>query len=220
VIRAKPKLLFFDVGETLVSEERDLAAWAAWFGVPASTFFSVLGAVIEARQHHEEVFRRLRPGIDLAAAREERRRAGVPPGFIMDDLYPDTLPALRWAQTAGFRLGFAGNHSQRTEEFVRALGLSPAIVGSSQRWGVAKPDPAFFRRIIDEAGLAPHEIVYIGDRIDNDVLPALRLGMGAIFVERGPWGTIQSRWPEAREAPVTIRTLAELPDVLTSRKKF
>lgn len=214
MIRPKPKLLFFDVGETLVSEERDLAAWAAWLGVPASTFFSVLGAVIEARLHHEEVFRRLRPGIDLAAAREERRQAGVPPGFIMDDLYPDTLPALRWAKTAGFRLGFAGNHSQRTEEFVRTLGLSPDIVGSSQRWGVAKPDPAFFRRIIDEAGLAPHEIVYIGDRIDNDVLPALALGMNAIFVERGPWAIIQSRWPEARQVAQRIRTLSELPKIL------
>jgi FMN phosphatase YigB (HAD superfamily) len=215
MIRPKPKLLFFDVGETLVSEERDLAAWAAWLGVPASTFFAVLGAIIEARQHHEEVFRWLRPGIDLAAAREERRQAGVPPGFIMDDLYPDTLPVLRWAQTAGFRLGFAGNHSQLTEEFVRTLGLSPAIVGSSQRWGVAKPDPAFFQRIIDEAGLTPHEIVYIGDRIDNDILPALRIGMGAIFVERGPWGTIQSRWPEARDVHVKIRSLSELPTVLS-----
>jgi FMN phosphatase YigB (HAD superfamily) len=80
---------------------------------------------------------------------------------------------------------------------------------------VAKPDPRFFARIVTEAGLEPGEIVYIGDRIDNDVLPALRMGMRAIFIERGPWGVIQAGWPEAAEVRVRIRTLGELPLALS-----
>ena len=33
-------MLFFDVGETLASEERWLGSWADWFGVPKSAFFA------------------------------------------------------------------------------------------------------------------------------------------------------------------------------------
>jgi FMN phosphatase YigB (HAD superfamily) len=211
----KPKLLFFDVGETLVSEARMWRAWADWLGIPDFTFFAALGSVIGARQHHEAVFRLLRPGIDLEAEAAARRAAGHTTGFVDQDLYPDTISALRWAVEKGYRLGFAGNHSERTEGFVRGLGIEGAIVGSSGRWGVAKPDPRFFARIVTEAGLEPGEIVYIGDRIDNDVLPALRMGMRAIFIERGPWGVIQAGWPEAAEVRVRIRTLGELPLALS-----
>jgi FMN phosphatase YigB (HAD superfamily) len=209
-----PKLLFFDVGETLVSETRMWSAWADWLAVPVDAFFAALGDVIEAREHHTKVFEIFRPGFDLAAAQAARASAGAPDGFVLGDLYPDTLSTLRWARQAGFRLGVAGNNSLRTEEFVRDIGVNFDIIGSSQRWGAAKPDPAFFQRIIEEAALPPHDIVYIGDRLDNDVLPALRAGMGAIFVARGPWGNVHAHWPEARDAPMTIRTLAELPQAL------
>jgi HAD superfamily hydrolase (TIGR01549 family) len=207
----RPRLLFFDVGETLVSEERMWGAWADWLKIPRLTFFAALGAVIAGRRHHEEVFAMLRPGIDLTAERAARGRAGEPLGFLASDLYPDTVAVLRRAKEAGFRLGFAGNHSQRTEAFVHAIGIEPDIVGSSERWGVAKPDLRFFQTIIDLSGLDPGEIVYVGDRIDNDVLPALRAGLQAVFIERGPWGVIQARWPEAATVPMKIRTLGELP---------
>ncbi len=211
----KPKLLFFDVGETLVSEARMWRAWAEWLGVPDFTFFAAFGSVIGARLHHEAVFPLVRPGIDLEAEAAARRAAGHTTGFLEEDLYPDTDPALRWAVEQGYRLGFAGNHSERTEAFVRGLGIEGAIVGSSGRWGVAKPDSRFFQRIIAEAGLEPGEIVYIGDRIDNDVLPALRMGLRAVFVERGPWGVVQAGWPEAAQVRARIRTLSELPQVLS-----
>jgi FMN phosphatase YigB (HAD superfamily) len=87
------------------------------------------------------------------------------------------------------------------------------VVGSSERWGVAKPDPAFFQRLIAEAGCAPDEILYVGDRVDNDVLPALAAGLQAIHLARGPWGVVQARWPEAAGLR-RIRLLAELPAML------
>jgi FMN phosphatase YigB (HAD superfamily) len=209
----RPKLLFFDVGETLVSEERMWGEWADWLKIPRFTLFAALGAVIEARQHHEEVFKILCPDVDLKAERAARAKAGLPSGFLDADLYPDTVATLRRAKEAGFRLGFAGNHPQRTEAFVRSIGIEADIVGSSERWGVSKPDPRFFQAIIDQSGLAPGEIAYIGDRIDNDVLPALRLGMQAVFIERGPWGVVQGRWPEAADVPHKIKSLGELPAV-------
>lgn len=210
----KPRLLFFDVGETLVSEARMWGAWAEWLGIPPLTFFVALGSVIGGRLHHEAVFHLLRPGIDLEAEAAARRAAGQTTGFLEEDLYPDTVETLRWAAGQGYRLGFAGNHSERTEAFVRGLGIEGALVGSSGHWGVSNPDPGFFQRIVMEAGLPPEEIVYIGDRIDNDVLPALRAGLQAVFIERGPWGVIQAGWPEAEGITHRIRTLGELPAAL------
>lgn len=209
-----PKLLFFDVGGTLASEERIWSEWADWLAVPRGVFFAALGAVIEARRHHEDVFGFVKPGLDLAAEREARIRAGHSPGLRPADLYPDAAETLAWARQSGFRLGFAGNNPVRTEEFLRSIALEGDIVGSSGGWGVAKPDPRFFQRIVDLSGLPPEEIVYVGDRIDNDVLPALRLGLRSVFVERGPWGVVQGRWPEAAEVPWRVRALSELPALM------
>lgn len=208
-------MLFFDVGETLASEERWLGSWADWLQVSRATFFAALGALIEARRPHQEVFALFRPGIDLEAEREKRRALGIEDHFIADDLYPDALPTLRWAKEAGHRIGIAGNNTANTEAFARGLGLAD-VVGSSQRWGAAKPDPTFFQRLIAEAGCAPAEIVYIGDRVDNDVLPALDAGVQAIHIARGPWGAVQARWPEGAGLR-RIRSLAELPAMLAAR---
>jgi FMN phosphatase YigB (HAD superfamily) len=205
-------MLFFDVGETLASEERWLSSWADWLGVPKPAFFAALGALIEARRPHQELFPLLSPGIDVEAERAKRSQLGICDHFIASDLYPDALPALHWAKEAGHRIGISGNNSVRTEAFARDLGLAD-VVGSSQRWGVAKPDPAFFRRMIAEAGCAPDQIVYIGDRVDNDALPALAAGLQTIHIARGPWGVVQGRWPEAQRLR-RIRSLAELPAIL------
>jgi FMN phosphatase YigB (HAD superfamily) len=205
-------MLFFDVGETLASEERWLSSWADWLQVPRSAFFAALGALIEARRSHQELFPLLRPGIDVEAERNKRSELGISDHFIASDLYPDALPTLQWAKRAGHRIGISGNNSGRTEEFARSLGLAD-VVGSSQRWGVAKPDLAFYRRLIAEADCPPDQIVYIGDRVDNDVLPALAAGLQAIHIARGPWAVVQARWPEAQELR-RIRSLAELPAML------
>jgi FMN phosphatase YigB (HAD superfamily) len=58
------------------------------------------------------------------------------------------------------------------------------------------------------------EIAYVGDRLDNDVLPAKAAGMFAIFIRRGPWGYLHATRPEASEADARIESLLELPSLL------
>ncbi len=213
----RPKMLFFDVGETLVSEERFWISWAEWLQVPAGTFFAAMGSVIEHRSDYREVFHYFQSGFDLVQESQERAKAGVPLGFLASDLFPDTVPTLRWARAQGYQLGFGGNHSRATEDFLKGLDIDVEIVGSAERWGFSKPDRRFFETIIRVSGLDPHDIAYIGDRIDNDILPALALGMQAIHVERGPWGVIQARWPEAERVRLRIKTLSDLKGVLGHR---
>ncbi|HET9242733.1 MAG TPA: HAD family hydrolase, partial [Gaiella sp.] len=75
-----------------------------------------------------------------------------------------------------------------------------------------KPDPSFFERLVALSGAAAHEVAYVGDRADNDVLPALAAGMVAVHLRRGPWGMLQ----ETPSGALAIRSLAELPGALAS----
>ena len=84
------------------------------------------------------------------------------------------------------------------------------LVGSSARWEVEKPAPEFYRRMIGEAGVAAGEIAYVGDRVDNDVEPALAAGMTAVHVRRGPWGHLHEPPADA----ICICSLDELPGAL------
>jgi FMN phosphatase YigB (HAD superfamily) len=56
------------------------------------------------------------------------------------------------------------------------------------------------------------EILYVGDRLDNDIRPAADLGLRTALIRRGPWGIIQQGDPEADRVPtMRIDSLAELP---------
>ena len=208
----------FDVGETLVDETAIWGDWADWLGVPRLAFFGALGAVIARGGDHREVFDLVRPGIDLAAEERARLAAGRRAFTTADDFYPDAIPCLRELVDAGLRVGIAGNQPAATEDVLHGIGLPLALVASSERWGLAKPDGGFFRRIADELGLPPRGIAYVGDRLDNDIGPAAAAGMAAIFVRRGPWGIIQSARvdPRALGATAVIESLAELPGILAS----
>ncbi|HET7077151.1 MAG TPA: HAD family hydrolase [Chloroflexia bacterium] len=203
--------VFFDVGETLVDETRLWGAWADWLGVPRLTFFGVLGGVIERGEHHTRAFEIVRPGIDLAQERAARRAAGDFEGFEARDLYPDALPCLQALRAAGYRIGLAGSQPERTEGILQAMDLPVDVIASSAGWGVEKPAPAFFARVAEAASTPPERIAYVGDRLDNDVLPARAAGMLAVFLRRGPWGYLHALRPEAVQADIRLDSLADLP---------
>jgi FMN phosphatase YigB (HAD superfamily) len=49
----------------------------------------------------------------------------------------------------------------------------------------------------------------VGDRVDNDVIPAMTAGLRSIWIRRGPWGVIQ-RLPDGVRPAAVIDSLAEL----------
>ena len=72
----------------------------------------------------------------------------------------------------------------------------------------------YLERVIAEGGFAPDETAYVGDRLDNDVLPAVDAGMTGVFIRRGPWGIIHAQRPEVERATHRIGSLDELPPLL------
>ena len=190
----------FDVGETLVDETREYGTWADWLGVPRHTFASVFGAVIAAGKDYRETFEVFRPGFDLTREREARAEAGQPEWFGEDDLYTDVRPALSALRGMNVCVGIVGNQTVRAGGLLRGLKLPTDFVATSDDWGVTKPDLAFFEKLIEVAPVDdPQRIVYVGDRIDNDIAPAKRVGMRTAYIQRGPWGWIHRDRPEVAE---------------------
>jgi FMN phosphatase YigB (HAD superfamily) len=197
------KAVFFDVGETLVNEERYWGRIARLVGVPRHVMWAALGATIAAGEPHRAVFGRL--GVERPAAADDVV-------FGRDELYPDAVPCLAHLHADGFLVGVAGNHTEAIARWVRDEQLPVDVVGSSAGWGAEKPSAAFFARVVSEAGCEPSEVAYVGDRVDNDVVPAADAGLVAVHVRRGPWGYLRREGSE--RAALRVDSLAELPEAL------
>ena len=190
--------VFLDVGETLADETDYWGSVADRIGIPRLTFFAAAGALIaRGERDHRRIFELF----------------GVEPveGDRRFTLYEDALPCLVRLRKAGFLVGLAANQPDWADAALQEAGVEVDVVATSAGWGVLKPSREFFERIVETAERPAAEIAYVGDRVDNDVEPALAAGMVAVHIRRGPWGFLQ----QGREqASVCINSLDELPGAL------
>jgi FMN phosphatase YigB (HAD superfamily) len=208
------KAVFFDLGETLIDETRMWREWAGHIDVPEQMFMATLEQVIADGEHHHRAFERLRPGFDPKAAQGRRVADGTRYLFEPRDLYPDATPCLTSLRQAGYFVGIAGNQSRDLLASMLALGLDADIITTSGHLGFDKPSPRFFEAMLAQSGFLPGEAAYVGDRVDNDILPAREIGMVTVFIERGPWGRIHARQGKASQADIRIGALSELAEAL------
>ncbi len=206
--------VFFDVGETIVDETLEYGTWADWLGVPRHTFSAVFGAVIARGGDYRDTFQCFRPSFDLAIERERRAAAGQAEAFGEENLYPDARPCLGELQQMGLRVGLAGNQTARAERILKSLDLPVDAIGTSDGWGVEKPSPAFFARVIEEAGCAAGSVLYVGDRLDNDIGPAQHAGISTALIRRGPWGYIVNDETVSSRCLFLLTGLTELPGLI------
>ncbi|MGW1998207.1 HAD family hydrolase [Embleya sp. NPDC001921] len=204
------KSVVFDVGETLTSDVRFWGRWANWLDVPPHTMSALVGAVTALGMDNAEALRLIRPGLDLEAERAASEAAGVGEMLDESDLYPDVRPALSALRDAGVWVGVAGNQTRRAGELLRGLKLPVDDLAVSEEWGIAKPDPAFFARVIEWAPGDPDEILYVGDHPANDHVPARAAGLRTALVRRGPWGYLWADDAEVNRADWTVDSLSEL----------
>ncbi|MER5582319.1 HAD family hydrolase [Streptomyces asoensis] len=206
------RAVIFDVGECLVDETTEYGTWADWLGVPRHTFHAMFGAVIAQGRDYRETFQEFRPGFDLSTERDRRAQSGQPEAFGETDVYPDVRDTFAALRADGLWLGIAGNQTVRAGRILRELFSSEVdLIGTSDDWGASKPAPEFFDRVIKTVPVQAEEMLYVGDRMDNDIRPAHKAGLHTALVRRGPWGTIQWNTEEARKLPTfRVESLLEL----------
>ncbi|MEU7000659.1 HAD family hydrolase [Nonomuraea sp. NPDC046570] len=207
------RALVFDVGETLIDETRIWSRWADRLGVSRFAFMGLLGGMAALDRPHQDAFELLRPGVDMWAEIDRWREedpASLRENFAEDDLYPDVRAALAGLREGGYEVVIAGNQPVQAYDALVAMDLPADSIHTSDGWGLAKPAPEFFAKVAAVVGREPAEILYVGDRLDNDVLPASRAGMRTALIRRGPWGYLHADRPEAATADLIIDDLHAL----------
>lgn len=207
MLKRKIKWVFFDMGATLIDETQ---AWRH------RTRDMLAGTGISFEQFHEKRIAFARQNLNGDA--EAIRFFGLTktPWPKEDEVpYPQAEAILAYLRDRGYGIGVIANQSPGSVERLRGWGLLSYIdvVAASAELGVAKPDRAIFDRALEMAHCTAQEAVMIGDRLDNDVAPAKRLGMAAIWIRQGLAVYQDPQWAEGR-ADAVVRHLMELKEIL------
>ena len=212
--RAAPDVVVLDIGEVVIDETRVWSVWAELLGVSPGTLMAVLGAAVSQGGDHHDAFPHVAPNVEWSELEDEHEaRYG---GFRAEDVYPDVAPAFAALRAQGLRVVLAGNQPGRRAAQLRALELPVDDLVTSDELGVEKPDPAFFAAVLTRLGVEdPSRVLYVGDRVDNDVLPASEAGLATCWLTRGPWGQLQEL-PEDVEPDLVLEGLGELPELIAS----
>jgi HAD superfamily hydrolase (TIGR01662 family) len=199
------RAVVFDVGETLVDEERWWRGLCERARLQPHVVWAALGVTIARGEEHDALWGHL--GLEKP---DDWWHQLV---YSLDDLYPDALDCLERVRGLGLRVGVVGNQTEAMDAWAREAALPADVIASSASLGVRKPDPLFFEKVVALVECRAADVAYVGDRVDNDVLPAAAAGLVAVHVRRGPWGRLQ---PTPPEATFGLDDLASLPEALAS----
>ncbi len=227
--------IFFDVGGTLMSMDRERVAREY------VALAHARGVEIDQVQAHamfaaldDEIPNRARqaPPLSLNARAGERfwktlfadgwsrlalprDRAAVEHLYLLfrrgdfNRLFDDTRPALDALKTRGLALGILSNFTRNCKEVLRTLGIVNYFSFFAVSSIVRKEKPA--RAIFDYAARAAKrpagEILHVGDSTHADVDGARAAGLNALLLDRDNW------YPDYITVP-RIRRLTELVDWL------
>ena len=200
------KWLFFDVGSTLVNEER---AYEHRMRDMAEAVDKPFEEIYEIAM---DFYKQNKKG-DLETA----KLLGLPkPIWHCEDevLYEDAKTCLE-KLSRKYKIGVIANQSLGTEERLTQHGIMQYIdlVVASAEEGVAKPDKRIFEIALGRGSCEPGDAVMIGDRIDNDIVPANLSGMHTIWIKQG-FGKYWNITQDIEKADLVVDSLTELCDIL------
>ena len=118
---------------------------------------------------------------------------------------PAALNALR---KTGVRVALVSNSEGMLEPLFVTLGIRDCFdfLGDSGALGVEKPDPAFFRLVLDACNGTTDRALHLGDTFATDILGARAAGVRTALVD--PLGQYQGRHSDVLRVP-SARAVAE-----------
>ena len=101
-------------------------------------------------------------------------------------LFEDVLPAFDALQKQGKVLGLISNIDTDVQPLLAKLGIAEwlKVRMTSAEAGVTKPHPGIFDRAVLKTGFPNHEVLYVGDQYQIDVLGARGAGLRALLIDR------------------------------------
>lgn len=104
----------------------------------------------------------------------------------LETLYDDVHFVLE-TLSKKFFLGIIANQSGDLTKRLREWKIDKyfSTVISSSDYGFSKPDERLFLAALEKSNCAPNNAVMVGDRLDNDIFPAKKLGFQTVRIKRG-----------------------------------
>mgnify|MGYP003584444509 FL=1 len=178
--------LFFDIGSTLVEEKQALDD----FVNRCVEKLVQVGIKVSYADYHDQLLRIAVQGGDpiheawncFAPNHLERPRWS----HEKERLYPQVRSALKALRTR-YHLGIIANQGNDLSSRLERFGILDdfEIIISSTDIGLSKPDIRIFQLAVEQANIEPSQAIYVGDRVDNDIIPAKKLGMRTIRMRQG-----------------------------------
>ena len=200
------KWIFFDIGSTLVDETE---------AYRHRIRDAICGTDITIEQFNEKLVYFAKQ--NLKGDLEAIKYFGLTktPWHKEDEiLYPDAERVLKYLCDKGYKIGVIANQSLGTAERLEKWGLGRYIdvVAASAEFGFSKPDEKIFRYALEQAECVAENAVMIGDRLDNDIYPAKKLGMKTVWIRQG-FAAYQTPENEDYEADYAVYNLLELTNI-------
>ncbi len=178
MILANIKWIFFDIGSTLVDESvayrNRIERTIANTDISYDEFYQ---RMVEISKHNQNAYNSVIGEYGLKKA-----------SWNSDDeyVYPEAEYCLRELSKC-YNIGIIANQNLGSKVRLDKLGLLKHIniVVASAEEGVAKPDLRIFQIALDRANCKPEEAVMVGDRLDNDIIPANKIGMTTVWIKQG-----------------------------------
>ncbi len=155
-------------------------------------------------------------GGDAEIARHVRSiiSLGSPQGRVFE-LRDGITHLLRLIYNSRLLLGLAANQPARVIDQLDQFGIGNLFHHRevSGHHGYRKPDVRLFLRACEDLGVEPGECIMVGDRIDNDIVPARVLGMRTVLFRTGRHIAQQPR--SVDEVPdLEVHTVPELQEAI------
>ena len=208
----KVKWIFFDIGSTLVDEsavyEDRISEITCSNNIKINEFIEKVKLRAQTNP---------KPIISVAAD----YGAKVPAWRQdLETLYPDAKEVLRELRQK-YKLGIIANQDYGTEKRLINFGIRQYIdlVIASAEEGVEKPDLRIFQLALDRADCKPEEAVMVGDRLDNDIIPAKKIGMKTVWIKQS-FGGLSEPHSEEEHPDYSVDSLSELLPLFISQSEI
>jgi HAD superfamily hydrolase (TIGR01509 family) len=105
---------------------------------------------------------------------------------LWEQVPDDVVPALTRLRAAGLKLAVASNANGVLERCLDRLELAQFfdVICDSALEGVEKPDPRFFRILLERTGSRADSTLHVGDLFHVDVLGARSAGLHSLLLDR------------------------------------
>ena len=203
----KVKWVFFDVGTTLVNEEK---------AYNHRVYDMIKDTNISFEEFDNKRIELAKRGLDGNSAAIKHFNLIKTPWHSEDEvLFKDTIDVLEYLKSKGYKLGIIANQKKGLEKRLDEFGILKyfELVIASEEVGISKPDKEIFIITISKVNCIPQECVMIGDRLDNDIIPAKQIGMKTIWIRQG-LAIYQDIKLGIKHADYVVNSLKEIKEIL------